>query len=145
MPLTAGEEIGVRNHLTSGCGWLGEVYPARDSKLGREIAIKVPPEEFTNHPQKLARFEREARLLAALNYAGIATLYGLEKPKGKPFLVIELVEGETLADRIARGPVPVDEALEISRQITEALEAAHQNGVIHCDLKPASIKVPEVT
>ena len=120
---------------------MGEVYRARDTKLGREVAIKVLPEEFTQHPQKLARFEREARLLASLNHPGIATLHGLEKAKGKPFLVMELVEGETLAERIARGPIPVNEALTLSQQIAEAVEAAHEKGVIHRDLKPANIKV----
>jgi len=120
---------------------MGEVYRARDSKLGREVAIKVLPEEFTEHPQKLARFEREARLLASLNHPGIATLHGLEKSKGKPFLVMELVEGQTLADRISLGPIPVGEALPIAQQIAEALEAAHEKGVIHRDLKPANIKV----
>ena len=124
-----------------GAGGMGEVYRARDSKLGREVAIKVLPEEFTQHPQKLARFEREARLLAALNHPGIATLHGLEEAEGKPFLVMELIEGETLAERIARGPLPVNEALPLSQQIAEALEAAHEKGVIHRDLKPANIKV----
>ncbi|HEX9724191.1 MAG TPA: protein kinase, partial [Vicinamibacteria bacterium] len=112
-----------------------------DARLGRDVAIKVLPEEFSQHPHKLARFEREARLLAALNHPGIATLHGLEEIEGKPFLVMELVEGETLAERIARGPLPVDEALTISQQIAEALEAAHEKGVIHRDLKPANIKV----
>ncbi len=120
---------------------MGEVYRARDTQLGREVAIKVLPEEFTRHRQKLARFEREAELLAALNHPGIATLHGLEKVKGKPFLVMELVEGETLAERIARGPLPVDEALTLSQQIAEAVEATHEKGVIHRDLKPANIKV----
>jgi len=120
---------------------MGEVYRARDAKLGREVAIKVLPEEFTQHPQKLARFEREAKLLAALNHPGIATLYGVEEFQTKPFLVMELVEGQTLAERIARGAIPMEEALQISIQIAEALEAAHEKGVIHRDLKPANIKV----
>ncbi len=124
-----------------GKGGMGEVYRAKDSKLGRDVAIKVLPEEFTQHPQKLARFEREARLLAALNHPGIATLHGFEEAEGKPFLVMELVEGETLAERIARGPIPEQEALQLSIQIAEALEAAHEKGVIHRDLKPANIKV----
>ena len=142
MPLTAGEKLGSYEILSPlGAGGMGEVYRARDTKLGRKVAIKVLPEEFTQHPQKLARFEREARLLAALNHPGIATLHGLEYSEAKPFLVMELVEGETLAERIARGPVPVDEALTISQQIAEALEAAHEKGVIHRDLKPANIKV----
>ena len=142
MSLTAGEKLGSYEILSPlGAGGMGEVYRARDSQLGREVAIKVLPEEFTDHPQKLARFEREARLLAALNHPGIATLHGLEKVKGKPFLVMELVEGETLAERIARGPLPVDETLTLAQQIADALEAAHEKGVIHRDLKPANIKV----
>ena len=142
MPLSAGEKLGNYEILSPlGAGGMGEVYRARDTKLGREVAIKVLPEEFTQHPQKLARFEREARLLAALNHPGIATLYGVEEFETKPFLVMELVEGETLAERIARGPLPVDEALTLSQQIAEAVEAAHEKGVIHRDLKPANIKV----
>ncbi len=142
MSLEAGTKLGSYEILDAiGAGGMGEVYRARDNKLGREVAIKVLPEEFTQHPQKLARFEREARLLAALNHPGIATLYGVEESEGKPFLVMELVEGETLAERIARGPLPVDEALTVSQQIAEALEAAHEKGVIHRDLKPANIKV----
>jgi serine/threonine protein kinase len=142
MALEAGTKLGPYEILSPlGAGGMGEVYRARDSKLGREVAIKVLPEEFTQHPQKLARFEREARLLAALNHPGIATLYGVEEAENQPFLVMELVEGETLADRIARGALPVDEALKISQQIAEALEAAHDKGVIHRDLKPANIKV----
>ena len=142
MSLTPGTKLGGYEILAAiGAGGMGEVYRARDSKLGREVAIKVLPEEFTQHPQKLARFEREARLLAALNHPGIATLHGLEEAEGKPFLVMELIEGETLAERIARGPLPVNEALPLSQQIAEALEAAHEKGVIHRDLKPANIKV----
>jgi len=150
MSLTVGEKLGSYEILAPlGAGGMGQVYRARDAKLGREVAIKVLPEEFTQHPQKLARFQREARLLATLNHPGIATLYGVEewspRPGGpdrrQPFLVMELVEGETLAERIARGPLPVTEALTISQQIAEALEAAHEKGVIHRDLKPANIKV----
>ena len=142
MPLTPHTKLGPFEILSPlGAGGMGEVYRARDARLGRDVAIKVLPEEFSQHPHKLARFEREARLLAALNHPGIATLHGLEEIEGKPFLVMELVEGETLAERIARGPLPVDEALTISQQIAEALEAAHEKGVIHRDLKPANIKV----
>ena len=141
MPLTVGKKLGSYEILSPlGAGGMGEVYRARDNKLGREVAIKVLPDEFA-HPQKLARFEREARLLAALNHPNIATLYGVEEFQTKPFLVMELVEGETLAERIARGPLPVDEAMTLSQQIAEALEAAHEKGVIHRDLKPANIKV----
>ncbi|HLC40204.1 MAG TPA: protein kinase, partial [Methylomirabilota bacterium] len=101
MALQAGTKVGPYEILSPlGAGGMGEVYRARDSKLGREVAIKVLPEEFTQHPQKLARFEREARLLASLNHPGIATLHGLEEAEGKPFLVMELIEGETLAERI---------------------------------------------
>ena len=142
MALESGSRLGAYDIIGPlGAGGMGEVYRARDSKLGREVAIKVLPEEFTQHSQKLARFEREARLLAALNHPGIATLHGLEEAEGKPFLVMELVEGETLAERTARGPLSVNEALTISQQIAEALEAAHEKGVIHRDLKPANIKV----
>ena len=142
MPLTAGEKLGSYEILSPiGAGGMGEVYRARDTKLGREVAIKVLPEEFTQHPEKLARFQREAKLLAALNHPGIATLYGVEESEGKPFLAMELVEGETLAERIARGPVAVDEALPLCQQIAAALEAAHEKGIIHRDLKPANIKV----
>ncbi len=142
MSLTPGTMLGAYEILAAiGAGGMGEVYRARDTKLGREVAIKVLPEEFTQHPQKLARFEREARLLAALNHPGIATLHGFEEADGKPFLVMELIEGETLAERIARGALPVTEALTISQQISEALDAAHEKGVIHRDLKPANIKV----
>ena len=138
----AGDKLGSYEILSPlGAGGMGEVYRARDTKLGREVAIKVLPEEFTQHPQKLARFEREARLLAALNHPGIATLYGVEESQGKPFLVMELVEGETLAERIAKGPIPVDEALPLFIQMAEGLEAAHEKGIIHRDLKPANVKI----
>jgi serine/threonine protein kinase len=140
--LEAGTKLGPYEVVGPlGAGGMGEVYSARDTKLGREVAIKVLPEEFMEHSEKLARFEREARLLAALNHPKIATLYGVEEFEAKPFLVMELVEGETLADRIARGPLPVEEALAVAHQIAEALEAAHEKGVIHRDLKPANIKV----
>ena len=120
---------------------MGEVYRARDTKLGREVAIKVLPEEFSQDEARVARFEREAKLLASVNHANIATLYGHEESNGKQFLVMELVEGETLAERIARGPIPVDEAIQLFIQIAEGLEAAHDEGVIHRDLKPANMKL----
>jgi serine/threonine-protein kinase len=120
---------------------MGEVYKARDTKLGREVAVKVLPEAFAENKERLARFEREARLLASLNHPNIATIHGLEESDGVRFLVMELVEGETLAERIKRGPIPVDEALPLFKQIAEGLEAAHEKGVIHRDLKPANIKV----
>jgi serine/threonine-protein kinase len=124
-----------------GQGGMGEVYRAEDTNLSREVAIKVLPEQFTQDPQRLARFEREAKLLASLNHPNIAAIYGLEEADGVRFLVLELVEGETLAERVAKGPVPVEEALEVCRQIAEGVEAAHEKGVIHRDLKPANVKV----
>jgi serine/threonine protein kinase len=124
-----------------GAGGMGEVYQATDTKLGRSVAIKVLPEAFTNDADRLARFEREARVLASLNHPQIAAIYGLEESSGRNLLVMELVEGETLAQRIARGPISVDEALLIARQICEALEAAHEKGIIHRDLKPANVKI----
>ena len=120
---------------------MGEVYRARDTKLGREVAIKVLPEAFSRDKERLARFEREAKLLASLNHPNIATLYGLEESDGQLFIVMELVEGETLAERIASGPIPIDEATLLFNQIAEGLEAAHEKGVIHRDLKPANIKI----
>ena len=124
-----------------GAGGMGEVYRARDTKLGRDVAIKVLPEVFTTDPQRLARFEREARLLAALNHPHIGAIYGLEDADGVRALLLELVEGETLADRIRRGPLPTTEALTIARQIAVALDAAHEKGIVHRDLKPANIKI----
>ena len=124
-----------------GQGGMGEVYRAEDTNLSREVAIKVLPEKFTQDPQRLARFEREAKLLAQLNHPNIAAIYGFEKAEGVHFLALELVEGETLAERVAKGPLPVEEALGVCRQIAEGVEAAHENGVIHRDLKPANVKV----
>ena len=125
-----------------GAGGMGEVYRARDTKLDRDVAIKVLPEDFATDPERLARFEREAKLLASLNHANIATIHGLEDSDGVRFIAMELVEGETLAERISRsGRIEVDEALNIARQIAEALEAAHENGVIHRDLRPANVIV----
>ena len=124
-----------------GEGGMGEVYRARDTKLDRDVALKVLPEAFTSDSDRLARFEREAKVLASLNHPNIGTIYGLEEAEGVKALVLELIEGPTLADRIAKGPIPVDEALPIAKQIAEALEAAHEAGVIHRDLKPANIKV----
>ena len=122
-------------------GGMGEVYRARDTTLGRDVAIKILPRHFTADPERLARFEREARLLAALNHPNIGAIYGLEAADGVRALVLELVEGETLADRIRRGPAPVTDALTIARQIADALDAAHEKGIVHRDLKPANIKV----
>jgi serine/threonine-protein kinase len=120
---------------------MGKVYRVTDTKLRREVAIKVLPPEFRSDSARLARFEHEARVLASLNHPHIGTIYGLEAFEGVPFLVLELVEGPTLAERIARGPVPPDEALAIAGQMIEALEYAHERNVIHRDLKPANIKL----
>ena len=124
-----------------GSGGMGEVYRARDSKLGRDVAIKILPSEFTADPERRARFAREARLLATLNHPHIGAIYGLEETDGVTALVLELVDGPTLADRLARGPLPIPEALVIARQIAEALDAAHQKGIVHRDLKPANVVV----
>ena len=126
-----------------GEGRMGEVYQATDTKLNRQVALKILPEAFATDPDRLARFQREAQVLASLNHPNIAQIHGLEESGDTRALVLELVEGPTLADRIAQGPIPLDEALPISKQIAEALEAAHEAGVIHRDLKPANIKVRE--
>ena len=126
-----------------GEGGMGEVYKARDTRLNRQVALKILPEAFATDPDRLARFQREAQVLASLNHPGIAAIYGIEEDEGTRALVLELVEGPTLADRISKGPIPVDEALPIAKQIAEALEAAHEAGVIHRDLKPANIKVKD--
>ncbi len=142
-PSLVGRQLGSHQILSLlGAGGMGEVYRARDSKLRRDVAIKVLPEAFAKDPERLARFRQEARLLASLNHPNIATIHGLEESEGVHYLVLELVEGDTLAERITQaGPVPMQDALNICRQITEALEAAHAKGVIHRDLKPANIKV----
>ncbi len=126
-----------------GEGGMGVVYRARDTKLGRDVALKVLPEQFARDPQRMGRFEREARVLASLNHPHIASIYGLEESNGVRALVMELVEGPTLADRIDQGAIPLDEALTLVRQIADALEYAHEHGVIHRDLKPANVKVNE--
>ena len=124
-----------------GAGGMGEVYRARDGTLGRDVAIKILPRVFSTNPDRRARFDREARLLAALNHPHIAAIYGVEDSDGVRALVLELVEGDTLADRLARGALAVSEALRIARQIADALEAAHEKGIVHRDLKPANIKI----
>ena len=144
-----GQSIGsYRLEVLLGAGGMGEVYRSRDTKLGRDVAIKILPRAFTSHPDRLARFEREARMLAALNHPNICAIYGLEEADGARFLILELVEGETLAARIAEarlrsdgGGLPLPEALTIARQIGEALEVAHDKGIVHRDLKPANIKI----
>ena len=144
MPLEPGTTVGPYNVAAKiGEGGMGEVYQARDTKLDRDVALKVLPEAFTSDPDRLARFEREAKVLASLNHPNIGSIYGLEEAEGVKALVLELVEGPTLADRIKQGPIPIDEALPIAKQIAEALEAAHEQGVIHRDLKPANVKVKE--
>ena len=144
MPLQSGTTLGPYTVTAKiGEGGMGEVYQARDTKLDRDVALKVLPEAFTADPDRLARFEREAKVLASLNHPNIGSIYGLEEAEGVRALVLELIEGPTLADRIAQGPIPLDEALPIAKQIAEALEAAHERGVIHRDLKPANIKVKD--
>ncbi len=144
MALEAGTRLSHYEVVSSlGAGGMGEVYRARDTKLGREVAIKLLLEEVSQNAERLARFEREARVLASLNHKNIASLHAFEREGDTSFLVMELVEGETLADRIKRGAIPVDEALPVFLQIAEGLEAAHEKGVIHRDLKPANIKVSE--
>ena len=129
----------ITSHL--GNGGMGEVYQATDTKLGRSVAVKLLPEVFANDADRVARFEREARVLASLNHPNIAAIYGVEESSDRKFLVMELVPGETLAERIARSPIPVEEALDIAEHICEALEAAHEKGVVHRDLKPANVKI----
>ncbi len=129
----------ITNQL--GKGGMGEVFQAKDQVLGREVAIKVLPDEFARDTERVARFQREAKVLASLNHPNIAAIHGLEQSEGKNFLVLELVEGETLAERLKRGPIPVEESLKLALQIAEALEAAHEKGIIHRDLKPSNIKV----
>jgi Tol biopolymer transport system component len=142
VALTAGTRFGAYEITAQvGVGGMGEVWCATDTNLGRQVAIKVLPDAFAQDPDRLARFEREAKTLASLNHPNIAIIHGLEKADGVRALVMELVEGPTLADRIGQGPIPVGEALFIGRQIAEALEAAHEQGIVHRDLKPANIKV----
>ena len=143
MPILTGKRLGPYEILSAiGAGGMGEVYQAHDTRLGRDVAIKVLPEAFAHDPERLSRFQREAKMLAALNHPNIATIYGLEQANGTSYLVMELVPGETLQQRIVReGALAVDEALAIAKQIAEALEAAHEKGIIHRDLKPANVKV----
>jgi serine/threonine protein kinase/Tol biopolymer transport system component len=142
MPLTSGTKIGIYEiNSLLGVGGMGEVYRSLDSKLGRQVALKVLPSGVAADADRLARFSREAKLLAALNHPNIASIYGLEDSGATHALVMELVEGPTLADRIKAGPIPIDEALPIAKQICEALEYAHERGIVHRDLKPANVKV----
>ena len=138
MSLHVGTQLGSYE-ITAllGKGGMGEVYRARDTKLQRDIAIKLLPDAVATDPERTARFEREAKLLAALNHPNIASIYGFESGA----LVMELVEGETLADRLKRGPVQIEDTLEICKQVAEALEAAHRKGILHRDLKPSNIQI----
>src|SRR5512141_2243065 len=142
MTLDPGTRLGNFEILDPlGAGGMGEVYRARDTRLGRDVASKVLPESFARDPARAARFEREARLLAAINHPAIGAIYGAEEFDSLRCIIVELVPGETLAERILRGPIPLEEACDLARQIAEALEAAHEKGVIHRDLKPSNIKI----
>src|SRR5512137_2322701 len=142
MTLSPGSRLGPYEILAPlGKGGMGEVYRAKDPRLNREVAIKVLPEEFFEGEERGQRFEREARLLAALNHPGIAAIYSFEEVLGRHLLVVELAEGESLDKRTASGPLPLEESLSFARQIAEALEAAHEKGIIHRDLKPANVRV----
>jgi eukaryotic-like serine/threonine-protein kinase len=140
MSLVRGTRLGSYEIVGSlGAGGMGEVYRARDTKLARDIALKILPATFTTDPERVARFRREAQILAALNHPNIGSIYGIDEGNGRQFLVLELVEGESLATRIERGAIPLEEAVVIARQLAEALEAAHEKGIVHRDLKPANI------
>ena len=142
MSLARGSRIGSYDIVELlGSGGMGEVYRARDARLDRDVAIKVLPAAFGSDPERVVRFQREARTLAALNHPNVAAIYGLEERDSATALVLELVEGPTLADRIAQSAVPFDEALRIATQIADALDAAHERGIIHRDLKPANVKL----
>ena len=142
LSVTIGTQLGSFE-ITAllGKGGMGEVYRARDTKLKRDVAIKILPEEFSRDPDRVSRFQREAEVLASLSHTNIAAIHDLQEANGSRFLILELVEGETLADRISRGPIPIDESLAIARQIAEALEAAHEKGIVHRDLKPGNVKI----
>src|SRR5512143_2045134 len=142
MALAPGTRCGPYRVLAKiGAGGMGEVYRARDTKLERDVALKILPDVFANDPERLARFEREAKTLAALNHPHIAHIHGLEESDDVRAHVLELVDGVTLAEHVAQKGLPVDEALTIARQTADALEAAHEQGIIHRDLKPANIKI----
>ena len=140
MALSPGTRLGSYEILsTLGAGSMGEVYRARDTKLGRIVAVKILPDAVASNPDRIARFAREAKALAALNHPHIAALYGMEEVGARHFLVMELVDGETLAARLERGPLPLAQALTTAMQIVEALAAAHRAGIVHRDLKPANV------
>src|SRR5262245_8012977 len=141
MGITIGQRLGIFEVISLlGRGGMGEVYRARDTQLQRDVALKLLPDAFASDPDRLGRFQREAQLLAQLNHPNIAGIHGLEE-SGPKALVLELVEGPTLAERSAQGPIPIDEVLPIAKQIADALEYAHEHGVMHRDLKPANIKL----
>src|SRR4029077_7684522 len=140
MPLSVGTRLGPYEILSAlGAGGMGEVYRARDTKLSRDVALKILPDAFASDPDRLVRFTREAQVLAALNHPHIAAIYGFEKAAETRFLVLELVNGDTLADRLTSGPLPLGDAIDIARQIADALGEAHEKGIVHRDLKPANI------
>src|SRR6267142_3709092 len=142
MSLRLGTKIGLYQITARlGEGGMGVVYRALDTKLGRNVAIKTLPDAFADDPDRLARFQREAQVLASLNHPNIAHIYGLEESDHIGCIVMELVEGETLAEKLKRGLIPIEEALQIAKQIAEALEGAHEKGIVHRDLKPANIKL----
>src|SRR5215468_10194694 len=145
MSITAGTRIGpyeVTSQL--GEGGMGVVFRARDTKLLRDVAVKVLPDHFADNDDRLSRLQREAQLLASLNHPNIAQIYGLEQVGNTSCIVMELVEGDTLSERLKNGPIPVDEAIEIAKQIADALAAAHERGIVHRDLKPANIKITPI-
>lgn len=146
MKLAVGTRIGAYEiRAALGAGGMGKVYRARDTRLDRDVAIKVLPDAFAADPERVARFEREAKTLAALNHPHVAHIYGVEEQSGVRALVMELVAGETLAERLARGALPLEDALPIARQIAEGLDAAYERGIVHRDLKPANITLrPDV-
>ena len=140
--LQSGSHVGSYEILAPiGKGGMGEVYRARDTKLKRDVAIKVLPTEFSRDPERMARSRREAEVLASLNHPNIAQIYGLEESGGTHCLVLEFVDGQTLQERVRRGPIPVEEALEFALQIADAFGAAHDRGIVHRDLKPANVKI----
>jgi serine/threonine protein kinase len=142
MTMTPGTRLGVYEIIAPiGAGGMGQVWRANDTTLGRHVAIKILPDAFASDAERVMRFSREAKTLAALNHPHIAAIYGFEKSDAVHALVMELVEGDDLSQRIARGAIPIDEVLPLAKQIAEALEAAHEQGIIHRDLKPANIKV----
>src|SRR5271169_6675479 len=142
MPLAVGDKIGHYEIISLlGQGGMGEVYRARDAKLKRDVALKVLPATFLNDPDRMARFQREAEILASLDHPNIGPIHGIVESSDSPALVLPLIEGPTLSDRIEAGPIPLDEAVAIAKQIIEALEYAHDRGVVHRDLKPANVKI----